>query len=551
MGLIVDIIIITISIVAIIIGVLRSMKRGLFSTLVHVAGIATAAVIAAVSTGILVPYLNKILVPVIKPLITGQVAEFVYGNETLSAVVSQAPGALFAPLVFVLIFFIFKITFDIVIACVIKGERRGLISFKGDKAVSAVVGLILTVACLWIFMMPVAGTLRVAGTVVSWGVENMDKITEGKELPQYAKAAIGFASTLGDSKLVKFYDKTLGTGLLFNEMASVEVKGKRMSLPAEVEALTAIADTVLKFSSNGKNGENADFSPKEVSAALRDLSAQLGDAQITSSAVKEEVDAAVAKWKVGEEYMGIKLKTGEERIDELFDDLLKCMENSDEEAVSDVLLFVADVAEIIPEGGSEQGGKEPVDVYEGYSDDDFPPGFKESYPEGLKPEDLPEGMNESDFPEGFFEKVNENEKNKNKDDAKGLLAGIDVESAVGLIGKAFDNDTMKPFSEALIKWILRRAAEAVEVNADEEIDRISLSESSSEDVKELQDLLAGMVNTAIKFQEKLTNDEKLTKEEQDILVDAVGKLQENKIIGAAVKKIYDGAKQKPGIDLPD
>ncbi|MBP5313105.1 MAG: hypothetical protein J6112_09775, partial [Clostridia bacterium] len=318
MGIVIDIIIVVISLAAILIGVLRSVSRGLFVTLMHIAGVSLAVVLSGVATALVIPPVNSALASLIANSHTA-LANFLPGNASARELLMQLPGALLTPFVFVVFFFVLKIIFDIVIFFTTKGEKGKLIKFSGQKAVAGVLGLILAVGCLWIFLMPLTGTVRTSGQVVSWVAANKNSISGlSTGIPSSMEWGLDFVSTMGDSKLVKLYDGVLGSGKVFDNMCSVDVKGKRMSLPAEVESVLKLANTVMTVVPNsGTENGNKQTTAADVSSALRDIAEQLDDAQITSSIAVDEIDNAVAVWKEGGEYLGVKMITGNSRTDEL------------------------------------------------------------------------------------------------------------------------------------------------------------------------------------------------------------------------------------------
>lgn len=487
-SIVITVIVLLICLGALLIGFFRSKSRGLFSTLVHVVNVAFSLVWAGLATGAAMISLGGVFSKLSVKLIEQNKITFLQTNESAQAVASQLPGALIAPFMFVLFFFIFKIIGDIVIFFVVKGERRDLIGFKGQKWVAALVGIILTVVCLTVFFAPLAGTFRTAGEIMtaveSSGLVKADKDGNKPQAYVIASEIIGASSNVVPLKII---DSNLGGGLLYDKLSVVTVNGKSMSLPNELKALSAVVQKFMSLDLMDENGKlKEDFKFSDLSSALRDMSKEIGNAEITTTIIGEEFSDAVDKWKNGESALGLKLMTGNDKVDDLIGGMLKCFDNTDSaQSLKDVLNFSADVVEVLPEkvmSGEEMSSKE-------------------------------------------------------------LLSQIDVKGTVGLIGKTYENETMRGFTDSLIKWILRRAAEAVNVDAEEKIEAINLDNYTIKEVNDLEDRLSEMVETAVQFQDKLITNEKLTEEENNILVEAIGELRENKIIGEAVSFIYEAAKE--------
>ena len=489
-ALIVTVVLAIIATVALVIGFFRSKSRGFFSTLVHVVNVAFSLIWAGLITAIVMPAVSTAVSGLLMNALEGKLGSF-ENNKSMVDILTQLPGALATPFVFVVLFFIFKIIGDIVIFAVIRGKRKEIINFKGQKWVAGGVGLLLAVVCFTVAVMPVAGTVRTSGEVMR-AVKASGMVTGDDNGKQPAAFTISYdiITALDSSFMLKTVDSGLGGRLMFNNLTSISVNGKGMSLSGELTSLSNMAKTFGKLELLDSKGKlRNDVKPSEISTALRDISKEVGNAEITTSIIGEELGNAVEKWKEGDTALGMKLITGNDKVDELIHGMLDCFDDtSSAKAISDVLTFSADVIEVLPDDALSSSGS--------------------------------------------------------SSSSKQLLSEIDVKGTVSLIGKTYENDTMKEFTDTLIKWILRRAAEAVEVNADEVIDRIDLTKYNSKDIVELEDMLTEMIAEAEQFQEKLVSEEKLTKEEEDILMDAFAKLKENKIIGEAVEFIYNAAKAK-------
>lgn len=496
-GLIVTAVLVIISIAVIVIAFFRSKSRGLFSTLVHVVNAACAVVWAGLIMAIIMPAVGAAVSGVMNSFLSGKLGSL-ETNQGVKDLMAQLPGALAAPFVFVVLFFIFKIIGDIVIFAVIRGKRKEVINFKGQKWVAGGVGILLAIVCLTVWFMPLAGTVRTTGEVMRAVKDSgLMKGNDNGEIPDSFMIPYNIITSVDNSFVLKVVDKGLGGGLMYNQLSSVSLNGKGMSLAQELSAISSIARSFAKLELFDDKGKlRNDIKPQDISEALRNISKEVGSAEITTTIIGEELGNAVDKWKGGESALGMKLMTGNDKVDELIGGMLACFDDtSSAKGISDVLTFSADVIEVLPD----------------------------------KALSTSDGSSSS---------------------SKELLSGIDVKGTVSLIGKTYENDTMREFTDTLVKWVLRRAAEAVEVNADEVIDKIDLSKYTSADIIELEDMLAEMIGAAEQFQEKLLSNEKLTQEENDILMDALAKLKANKIIGEAVEFIYNAAKEKHAFTEP-
>ena len=87
---------------------------------------------------------------------------------------------------------------------------------------------------------------------------------------------------------------------------------------------------------------------------------------------------------------------------------------------------------------------------------------------------------------------------------------------------------------------------SLEVNADDEIAKVSVANATEEEFKDLTDKLVSAFATAESFSDKLYTGEELTEEEENKLNEAISTLESNPIVGRAVKKIADEADKKYG-----
>ncbi|MBQ7444736.1 MAG: CvpA family protein [Clostridia bacterium] len=597
MNIIIDLVILVVTLSAIAIGVFRSMRRGLFSTLLHLAGVSIAAILSGILTGLIVHPLNALFSGVLLKIMPDEVVKLVAENATFSAIFDQLAGALLAPFIFVIIFFLFKIVFDIVIFSVVRGEKSKILSFPGDKAVAAVIGLIITIAALWIFLMPAVGMIRTGGQVITWldgKYEETQAVVEiAPEVKSVSNAAVlnargsigtglaaimyssdvetgasfdlaGFLRYLGTmerSFMVRIYDSYLQSGKLFDSLVSIEVDGKRMSLPKQVKPITSMVDSVMKLANIGKSGSDESaggITKQDLSDTFRSLAKDIAEADLVASVLSDEMKTAAAKWKNGETYLGTKLIDGQSKTDDLMMGLIDCIEGADQKGISDILTFAADVTDLIPDSVlNGSGSKDPKELMpEGYSEEDLPSWFKpENYPNGLKEEYLPEGCSLSEFPEGFVDDFNRLILKNKQDENKSLLAEFDMKAAVKVVNTSLENETMLPFSEAAIKWVLTRLAESVNSDASEEISRITLDNADKKDIKELEDMMDRMVEKVLSIQDKLIEGTALTREEEDVFLDAMEELKTNGIVGEAITKIHGDAlknrEQKQAEPLPE
>ena len=489
MSVLIDVATVVLFLIVIGTSIALAVRRGLFATILHIAGLLVATVAAVVLT------------PPVMKLFEGSLAKaganavnssegFLAQNSVIEEAVKGIPAAVLRPFVFVAVFFLVKIIIDIVVFFTCNNGRGDLIEFKGQKAVAAVLGVIIACVCLWMFEMPVMGTIRTGAQIVKWGAGNADKIgaVSGVGMP---KDILDFASDAGDSNMLKLTDGTLKGGVLYNKLATVEAGGEKASLPEELPVLLRIADDLMAAagkSEQQQSGSQEGGGTQKTGDAIRDIAEALGQSVIGSAAVKEEIGKAVEQWKKGDEYLGILVKTDDEATNELADAFVDCIGDAPPEKVADVLNFIADVADVA-EGGAGGDGKEAL---------------------------------------------------------KDIFSKMDVNTVVDILDTAYHNESMKPFSDAMVKWFLKRAADALEVNADDEIAKVSVANATEEEFKDLTDKLVSAFATAESFSDKLYTGEELTEEEENKLNEAISTLESNLIVGRAVKKIADEADKKYG-----
>ena len=489
MSVLIDVLTVALFLAVIGASIALAVRRGLFATLLHILGLLVAAVAAVFLTPTVMGWFAGPLAKAGENAL-GSAGGFLAQNTVIETAVKGIPAAVLRPFVFVIIFFVVKIVLDIIVFFACNNGRGDVIDFKGQKAVAALLGVVIACVCLWMAEMPVMGTIRTGAQIVKWGAGNTERIqaVSGVGLP---KDILDFASDAGDSRMLKLTDGTLKGGVLYDKLATVEAGGKKASLPEELPVLLRIADDLLAVAGNDgqetdPHGEDAG---KKKGDAIRDIADALGESVIGSEAVKEELGKAVEQWRKGDEYLGFSINPDDDATKELAEAFVDCVDEVPSDKISDVLGFIADVADVAEAGGSSGGTKDAI---------------------------------------------------------KELFSTMDPEKIAGILDTAYHNEAMKPFSDAMVKWFLKRAADALEVNADDEIAKVSLTGATEEEFEDLKTKLIDAFTTAQGFSDKLYSGEELTEEEEDRLNEAISKLESNKIVGAAVKKIVTEADKKYG-----
>lgn len=124
------------------------------------------------------------------------------------------------------------------------------------------------------------------------------------------------------------------------------------------------------------------------------------------------------------------------------------------------------------------------------------------------------------------------------EDFKELEDDFSGEKFVELMKEAEENEAMKPFSNDMIKWYLHLAEKSLEVDATEEIEKISINDATAEETDKLFTNMKELTDAISGFEDRLIQtDGEITEEEYDVFRKSLEPLTKDEIIGGAVSKL--------------
>jgi len=224
------------------------------------------------------------------------------------------------------------------------------------------------------------------------------------------------------------------------------------------------------------------------SETIKEIVLLLSDSKLASMAVAEEIKNASADWLKGEEHYGITLLNGkDEDYDEMMGSVLKAMSGAEPEDMPDVFNFIAEVIDVIPNLGGEEEQTE----------------------------------------------------------AKNLLAELDADAIANLLLTAHDSELLAKTADSMLRYLFTKVSDAIDVNIDEEIEKISISSASREDAESCAANVKTIIKEAQTYSDKLFTDPgSLSEEESNHLKDVLESCKQDKIFGDVAGKLVSGYEEK-------
>lgn len=279
-----------------IIGALIGFSKGLIRSVVKVASIILAIVVAFAIT----PSLLNTAYGIAEPQINQFLAffdELFAASPTLKEYLPTLAQALISPVVFIVAFAVCLAVVAILRGIVMKifgallPKHRGLISRVCGLALGAVGGIMIALC----FVFPVTGYFTYVPTVYT----NVKEIVSTEENPISAETEdlLLKIDTISNVKTVNDSTKDY-----FNKLVSYNDGEKSVSALDDLKTITSLVPPVLRFAKSMANVETMEVD------AIRDIIHAIGDNTKLRTITAEVVSAASKKWLENQPFMGVNIK---------------------------------------------------------------------------------------------------------------------------------------------------------------------------------------------------------------------------------------------------
>lgn len=301
---------------AVLVGILRGRKYRWQVSLGRIISVLVSAVAAALLASLISGLvISAVLRSVIEKGVLGEIGDMLASLPSGIAAVSVLGSMFIAPIIFMPLFTVFKIVLGIVSKIVVrkimeamaksgklkepknakpvtrkhvKKKDTAIVAYGGNY-LGATLGAICSVMILLVFLVPIAGNLKVAGGI-SPMVLGSDE--ENPTLTLVNDVVDGVTNNAAT-----FTVKYTGGELLYGVMTKGELNGERVKLNDEAEFFASLANAIAK-----KEGKT----PEQKAEGIREISDTFSETVISRTLLSELCMAAGEDWLEGEAYYGIK-----------------------------------------------------------------------------------------------------------------------------------------------------------------------------------------------------------------------------------------------------
>lgn len=332
-------------------------RRGLFRSLLRLGAIVLSVAAALGLTFALKGVLANLLSPVFSSLLGDSIpADLSPSGSALAILLAELPGALLAPILFGVLFFVCNVIFWIVYLIIkhIKVFDRTLISakiggkVKVDNLVSAAVGVVGALMLVIGFTIPLSGYLRLADNTITQigALEGFDE----ELTATLNEVEDNIVSPLADNPVV-VTSNALGGKALFNSTSAIRVNGRKIVWEKEIaylinsyNTLKPLLDTEFDFSQFGE----------EQGAALRRFANDFDQSVLISSIAADVLPAAANAWKDGQTFAGIDnpMASVPELLKPMMDNTLDILATTTTDTLKTDLITVSEVLATLSESGA-------------------------------------------------------------------------------------------------------------------------------------------------------------------------------------------------------
>ncbi len=274
-------------------GAFLAFKRGFFGSAVKCA----ASVVAFLISFVITKIITSAAVSSVGAFL-GSIAYYDLGigsDESLKTLIDAISVAALAPFVFVVIFFVLKLIFDCVFFAINKKviKDRKVIDFKYSKAVSCVLGCVISFVCLYTALIPINGYIAVGSDFYYVFRGESDDITSG--------AADGVFDGLNKNP-VKTLTYAMGGRALFDNLTTFKVNSQKYCLGKELRSFSAILSNLSSLA-------DADISDwgGDQARALREISKQIKNTPLLNTLLADITKEMSHAWLEGDGFMGVEM----------------------------------------------------------------------------------------------------------------------------------------------------------------------------------------------------------------------------------------------------
>lgn len=289
-----------------IIGLIRGLKKTVFSLMVVgvsiIFSLITTLILCNPNAGVLVNVLDKLTEPLFESMGLGALADV----EAFSTVSHYYVSMLASPFVFMALFFVFRLIFGIAIKFFIKkipimDNVPPVAKRLGGLGAGMAMGFII----IMIIMMPILGTMDVMSTAVTEISSSVSTTTgTSNSGSNDAMDMLDAMANKGAGKVMR----TLGGDLLYNATSNKKYEGEKVTLKTEIAGMSNLISSLTSL-----GGDFSSFNDSENNAFTK-IADAIDESPLISLLTAECISTAAEKWRNGDEFMGVSSLGGDEPL---------------------------------------------------------------------------------------------------------------------------------------------------------------------------------------------------------------------------------------------
>lgn len=331
-------IILGVTVLIMLVNVLVGLRRGFSRGLLRLITLLISAVAAFVAARSLAATVAQRVVPALEKAVAADpdFAAFLQENPAIGQSAGALTQMLIAPLLFLLLYIVFKIITLVVfwILCIFVRKTK---FFAFRWAWGAVFGALAGVIGVLVFVTPVMGYTQLFGSTIT-EAESLSGAMAEMELDEYNEKYIVPASAAPVASQI--YN---GVGSkVFRGLTTVKWNENEIELASEWAAVIEVVDNAAAFSKRPV----AEYGTAESEAAHAMVKG-VEDSHLLSSLAGGALNGISNAWLSGEAFMGIeKPQTGDESVDIILNGLLRVFSTTSPEIIGEDLENFADIFDL-------------------------------------------------------------------------------------------------------------------------------------------------------------------------------------------------------------
>ncbi len=342
--------------VAILIGVLKGIKKVWQLSLIRIIMTFASAMLAAFAS-VMVSWfgLRAIVDALVNGGVLGSFSELLRELPGTKTAVLAILSMIITPMFFLLFYAIFRpvtSAFTKTIARAISkkpsekseeqpDDKNAVLRLEKAHPLSAALGGLGGLLTLCVLLIPLSGTLGVVNDISSLALRNVGESTGVEAASMGADILDGAANNAGTVTV-----KLMGGGLVYDMMTSYPMEGGFVTLKKESGFVKNVADAAVSISDQNVTTE-------KLVASLNKISDSFDNSTLMPIMVSEVVGAAADDWKDGNSYHGIACpKLGNPQLDPLVVSVMDGLSHSDRETIKVDVRTIVDIMATLAEDGA-------------------------------------------------------------------------------------------------------------------------------------------------------------------------------------------------------